>query len=208
MKKKIRPFWLTLAVLLGAAILALCFIAVRGGMLWLRTDGDPGEVAAYFFDALFAGEYRSAYSCLSDVSGLGLENEPTTEAGRSVYRALRASYAYTPVGDCRAEGLQAVQHAQLRVLDVGALEAAVAAQIDAVAEELVSRHPAEEIYDDDRNYLASFTDEVYATALDRTLQHASDYYTTAELDLTLRYADGVWRLQTSPALFNALLGNV
>ena len=82
MKKKINPFWLALSVLLSLAILGLCVFAARGGTLRLEPSGNPQDVAIYFLNSLVAGEYKSAYACLSDYSALGLENEPQSESAR------------------------------------------------------------------------------------------------------------------------------
>ena len=45
MKKKINPFWLTLAVLLSLAALALCVVAGRGGVLHLAPNGEAQDAA-------------------------------------------------------------------------------------------------------------------------------------------------------------------
>ena len=208
MKKRIHPFWLALSVLLCLAALALCMFAGRGGMLYLQPDGEAQEVVTYFFNALVAGEYRSAYACLSDYSELGLEHEPESGTGRTLYEALRRSYGFTLSGDCRVDKLTAVQPVLLRYLDVKAVETQIAARVEDIAAELVAERPAPEIYDEDGAYLASFTDEVYATALDEVLRDEEDYYNTVPLEIALVYSGGAWRIQTSPALFTALLGGV
>ena len=99
MKKRIQPLWLALSVLLSLAILALCILAGRGGTLHLQPNGEPEEVMTTFLNALVTGEYRSAYACLSDYSSLGLENEPESESGRTLYQALRQSYGFRLLGD-------------------------------------------------------------------------------------------------------------
>ncbi len=208
MRKKIHPFWAALSVLLSLAALALCLIAGRGGTLYLRPDGDPQEVVTYFFNAIVAGEYRSAYACLSDYSELGLEHEPESGTGRTLCEALRRSYGFTLAEDCRVDRLTAVQPVLLRYLDVRSVETQIAARVEDIAAELVAERPAPEIYDEEGAYLASFTDEVYATALDEVLRDEADYYNTVPLELTLVYRGGAWRIQSSPALFTALLGGV
>ena len=50
--------------------------------------------------------------------------------------------------------------------------------------------------------------EIYAKALNQVLEDAQSFYTTTDLEVTLRYLDGAWRMETSPALFTALLGGV
>ena len=206
-KKSINPFWLALSLLLSVLILALCVFAGRGGTLRLEAEGDPQDVAVAFFYAVVAGNYRDAYACLADYSGLGLENEPDSPTGRSLSRALRESYAFTLDGACAVNKLEATQRVSFRYLDVKAVEAAVAERVSDVAQALVAERPSGEIYHENMQYLPSFTDEVYALSLSQVLESAADYYVTVPLDIALSYTDGVWRMKTSPALFNALLGN-
>ncbi len=208
MKKKINPFWLALSVLLSAAALVLCVIAGRGGVLHLEPNGNPQDTAVSFFNAVVAGDYPQAYACLSDYSGLGLENAPESETGRALYDALHQSYGFRLTGECRVDRLTAVQPVELRYLDVKAVEREIAARVGGIAEALVAERPGPEIYDEDGAYLESFTDEIYATALRQVLEDAQSYYTTAPLEVSLRYLDGAWRMETSPALFNALMGGV
>ena len=206
-KRMISPFWLSLSILLSAVILALCVFAWRGGSLRLEPEGEAQDVVVRFFNAVVTGSYPEAYACLSDYSALGLENEPGSAAGRSLYQALRQSYGFTLEGPCETDRLEAVQRVQFRYLDVKAVETAVAARVESVAEALVAETPSAEIYDEQRQYLPSFTDAVYAEALRQVLENAADYYTSAELDVSLAYDGGSWKMKSSPALFSALLGN-
>ena len=208
MKKKINPFWLALAVLLSLAALALCVIAGRGGVLYLAPNGEAQDAAVSFFNAIVAGDYPSAYSYLSDYSDLGLGNAPQGETERALYDALHQSYGFRLTGPCRVDKLSAVQPIELRYLDVKAVEREIASRVGGIAETLVAERPGPEIYDEDGAYLESFTDELYATALRQVLQDAQNYYTTSEIEVTLRYLDGAWRVDTSPSLFTALLGGV
>ena len=208
MKKKVNPIWAALSVLLSLTALTLCVIAGRGGTLYLQPDGDPQEVVAHFFNSILSGEYHSAYACLSDYSELGLEHEPESDTGRTLYAALHRSYGFSMPEACRVDKLTAVQPVLFRYLDVKAVEAQIAARVEDIAAGFVADRPAPEIYDEDGAYLASFTDEVYATALDEVLRDAEDYYNTVPLELSLSYTGGAWRLQTSPALFTALQGGI
>ena len=206
MKKKVNPFWLGLSLLLSLAILVLCVCAWHGGALVLEPQGDPQAVVSAFFDALIAGRYSDAYACLNDYSSLGLENQPTDTAGRTLYRALRESYAYTLLGACEVDKLSAAQAVSFQALDVKAVQADTAARIDSVTARLVEEYPSSEIYDEDMKYLSSFTDTVYETALDEVLQDAATYYTDTTLTVKLSYQGERWSMATSPALIGALLG--
>ena len=206
MKKRVNSFWLGLSVLLSLTILVLCVYAGRGGALVLEPQGDPQTVVSSFFDALIAGRYSDAYACLNDYSGLGLENQPTDTAGRTLYRALRESYAYTLLGDCAVDKLSASQAVIFQSLNVKAVQAAVAERIEAVTQRLVEEMPSSEIYDEDMQYLPSFTDTVYETALNEVLEDAEAYYTDVTLMVALSYQGERWSMATSPALIGALLG--
>ena len=184
MKKKIHPFWLALSVLLSVAALALCVIAGRGGVLYLQPNGEAQDTAAAFFNAVVAGDYPRAYACLSDYSGLGLENVPENETDRALCDALHQSYGFRLSGPCEVDRLTAVQPVELRYLDLKAVEREIAARVGGIAEELVAERPAPEIYDEEGAYLASFTDELYATALRQVLENAEEYYSTAFHELT------------------------
>lgn len=208
MKKRVNPIWLALSLLLCAAILGLSVFAGRGGALGLHPEGAPEETVRSFFEGVAAGDYPRAYACLADYSGLGLENEPAADAARTLYRALRESYAFSLVGSCTAERLSASQRVRLRYLDVKAVEAEIAARVEGVAEALVAERPAPEIYDEAGGYLPAFTDDVYSAALNEVLRSASSYCTEVELDLKLSYQGGAWKLHTTPALLSALLGGV
>lgn len=208
MKKRINPFWLGLSLLLCAAILALSVFAGRGGALALQPEGEPQDAVLDFFEGVIAGDWPRAYGSLADYSGLGLEKEPGSDSARTLYRALRESYAFSLVGDCRVDRLSAVQRVRLRYLDVKTVEAEIAVRVEGIAEALVAEMRAQEIYDDAGGYRESFTDAVYSAALNQVLRSASGYCAEVELELNLSYLNGAWRLHTSPALFSALLGGV
>jgi len=91
-------------------------------------------------------------------------------------------------------------------LNVKAVQAAVAERIEAVTQRLVEEMPSSEIYDEDMQYLPSFTDTVYETALNEVLEDAEAYYTDVTLMVALSYQGERWSMATSPALIGALLG--
>ena len=62
------------------------------------------------------------------------------------------------------------------------------------------------IYDENKHYLPSVTEEAYLAALDSVLEHAETYYAELDLELSLTYTDGRWQILTSPALLRALNG--
>ena len=71
---------------------------------------------------------------------------------------------------------------------------------------MVEELPSGKIYDEDGNYLESFTDAAYEQALDVVLSECEKYYTTVILELDLTYSDRKWLLNISPDLLSALCG--
>ena len=93
-------------------------------------------------------------------------------------------------------------------LDLTRLEQAVADETKNQVQKIVQDRPMNEVYDENRRYLPSVADEAYLAALDLVLQHAPDFYTESEFELSLAYADNRWQLLASPALLRALAGGI
>ena len=63
-----------------------------------------------------------------------------------------------------------------------------------------------EIYDDNHNYRPEVTDKAYLQALQKVLENAQDYYTSADIRISLTYSDGRWQMIADSALLRALNG--
>lgn len=205
-KYRARVLGLLLAVLIAAAAMALSVIGVQVGTVYAKPSGDPAATAEEFLSAICRGDYEPAYRLLRDYADLGLGAEPSTAAGRLANQALHESYAYTLSGPCAVNMLDAVQPLRFRYLDLSSLEEDTAAEASHQLELIVQSRELKDIYDEDKHYLPSVTEEAYLAALDRVLAHAEDYYAELDLELSLTYTDGRWQILTSPALLRALNG--
>ena len=101
--------------------------------------------------------------------------------------ALLNSYAYTLEDKPARRGDTAVQTVQFRYLDMNALEKDLMTPITTIT-------PAE-----------GEPRPVYAE-LRELLEKPQKYYTTAELQLTLRYSEGQWRVVADEDLLSVLAG--
>ena len=205
-KYRARVLGLLLAVLIAAAAMALSVIGTQVGTVYARPSGDPAATAEEFLSAICRGDYEPAYRLLRDYADLGLGAEPSTAAGRLANQALHESYDYTLSGPCAVNMLDAVQPLRFRYLDLSSLEEDTAAEATHQLELIVQSRELKDIYDEDKHYLPSVTEEAYLAALDRVLAHAEDYYAELDLELSLTYTDGRWQILTSPALLRALNG--
>lgn len=210
MQGRIRLFWLIFAVLFAALGLLACVYAFLFGSIYNQPpQGDPKETVQLFFDGVRVGNYRIAYSCLSDYFSLGLENEPESEEARQLYRALKGSYSYNLLGESTVDGIHATQRVSLRALNIRRTEDAVAQRVDAVLEETVKDLPESSVYDEDGKYLQSLTDTVYSRALEQVLGDQGSMESLKQdtvLEIHLVYRDGLWKIVTDRALMSALMG--
>ena len=200
--------WAIAGLLLFALALLLCIIGVSAGTLSVRTAGEPGDTVETFFAALDANDYDAAYACLGGDSRLGLEDEPSGEAAVKLCSALRDSYACSLIGESIQDGFTARQQVQLRYLDLSKLTPALETEALDIAASLAGRRSRSTVYGEDGGYLPEFSQEVYSLAMGSLLTHAEDYYTTAGVQLTLRYQEGGWYIVPDQALLKALSGGL
>ena len=203
---KINLFWALLAILLSGGTMLMAVVGSSVGTIYANPSGDPRSSVTEFFDALVTGDYETAYSLMGDYSDLGLAAEPDSEAGKLIYDALKQSYHYELIGDCRVDMIRATQRVSLRYLDL----AAVTADLDELTAKklkiLVQTKDHDQVYDENDNYLPEITQEAYIQAIQQALKDARSCYTTVEFDVTLNYSGGKWLVVTAPEMLSALSG--
>ena len=186
--------------------LLLCVIGSTAGPLYARPGGDPAQTVAKFYDAVLASDYPTAYSCLSDYTGLGLETELAGDNAVKIYAALRESYDYVLSGTAKVDGISAVQNVRFRYLDLSSLEASVEDGMQRNIEKAARDEPADQVYDENNKYLPAVAEKAYSDALTSVLSHASSYYTASVIEVELTYTDGQWLIVTNRDMLNALMG--
>ena len=210
-KGKLRLGWALLAIVLAAAALIVCVLpqrekTERAPEETSALEGDPQQTVTEFFNALAAQDYLRANEMLSGVSTLGLERSPQTEDAAAVWHALEAVRNYKLYGECVAVSGGAVQQIVYTTLDLDALSQAVKAGTEAKVKELAASLPAEEIYDGEGGYLASFTERAYFEALEAELAHVDDYTKLIGLNIRLVRSGDDWLIEPDDALYGALTG--
>lgn len=184
MKPKINPVWGYVTLALFVLTLVLCIVGAKRGVLSVRSDSKPEDVAESFFEDLVIGKYQEADALLENYSSLGLLSAAGSQRGA----ALLASYDYTLVGKPELKGDQAVQTVRLRYLDLNALE-----------EELNTPLAVFEGGEGEEDRA------IYPT-LSELLAQPEKYYTFVELQVQLHYSEGQWRIVADDALLSALAG--
>lgn len=204
--KKIKSPWAVAAILLTVIALALCPIAEAKGSLYVKRDGDPQQTVEDFFTALEDEDYDTVCKLLQGYRSLGLENTPDTDAGKLVYEALKNSYSYKLYGDCVIDGASAEQQVLFTYLDLKSMKEDLKAETEKQVSSMVTTMQQEEVYDGDNEYKETFLNEAYRRAVQKLLEHPSDYYTTTGMELTLTYQFGEWTINSNQALLNVICG--
>ncbi len=198
--------WAILAILLSGLALMTCVVGYSFGTLYTRPDGDPKETVEKFYSSLERGDYAAAYSCLSDYTGLGLENEPNDENGKLVYQKLRESYSHTVMGEATVNKLSAFVPVRFRYLRIRDTERSIEGEVNTLLEKVVKENPRNMVYDADNKYLPEVTEKVYSDALAGVMKNVSNFYTTEQFNIELVYKNGQWYIVTSPEMLNAIIG--
>lgn len=198
--------WAILAILLSGLALMVCVVGYSFGTLYTKPDGDPKETVERFYSSLESGDYQTAYSCLSDYTGLGLENEPADENGKLVYQALRDSYSHNVMGGATVNKLSAFVPVRFRYLRVRDTETGIEEEVNKIIEKVVEENPHNKVYDANDKYLPEVTEKAYSDALKTVMRKVSNFYTTEQFNIELEYKDGQWYIVTSPEMLNAIIG--
>lgn len=201
--KEVSKLYGVLAVLCAVAAIAACIAGAVFGTVYAAPEEDPADTVKAFFNDITAGDYEHAYTLLSNVSTLGLENESSGEAAGRAMNELRNSYSFVLQGNCRRDGFEAVQIVSFTSLDLGAYKGfildAQEASIKAAAEA-----PAEEI---DFGMDPSVKEPEIAIEYPEG-EELEDLYRTEQLTVSLKYdlASRKWFIEADEALISAICG--
>ena len=198
--------WAVLAALLTGAALLTAIVGSSVGTLYTKPDGDPRETVSRFFDALSAEDYESAYACLGDYTGLGLEAVPADANGESVVRTMREEFDGRVTGGAEITKLSARVPVRIRYLNMPATQSDIEELINKNLEKFVKDNPRNLVYDAENHYLPELTEKLYTDALTYVLEHSNKYCVTEQFDVELAYRDGRWLILTNPKLISALTG--
>ena len=205
-KKKLNLFWGLMAVLFAYAAAGACIIGMTDGTLYTKTEGNPQDTVVSYLDNYISGNYSIASEYLTDHSVIGFISDSADPNSVRLLECLKNSYSYQLYGDCRIDGLEAKQRIVLTYLKLSDIKSDLLAKTNETAQKLVEELHSAKIYDENGNYLESFTNAAYDQALDEVLSDCEKYYTTVPIDLTLSYSDKQWLLNMSPELLSASCG--
>ena len=197
------------AILLSAAACIVCFPGVRGNGYVTATEEDPADTVTLFFDALQAGDYRTADGCLTGGTGLGLADSLLQdETHVAALEALKDSWNYRMLGACSVEKTEAWQELQLQVLDFGKMEQDLQRVTREQLLEMGRTMARSQIYDDNGDYLPEAAGLAYDRAMTQLLEQPQNYYSSVGLRVQLKLTRDGWKIVPTRELLTALSGNM
>ena len=170
---------------------------------------DPDDTVALFFDSLCAGELEQCDSLLYGYSSLGLDSQPQTAIGSALMDAVAASYSWQEAVPCTVDGINARCEILLTCLDTSAMTD----DVRALAGEKLERFAAEAVsndslYNEDGSYREDVIMQLLEQAVADALLNAQQYYVSNQIEVSLSYIDGGWRVVLTDELIAAITGNL
>ena len=204
---------LRITYIVAVAAVVLLFFVVSGNLgapaKSLTGTGDPQETVSAFFDALHKADYETVNGILGNCTLVNTDMSQQSEVNRKLFSALSDSISSRFAGDCRVDGLNAVQTVQVTYFDISSsaaqLNTLTKEQLDLMLSEVDN---ASELYDENGEYRHDVVMQVFEQAVVIMLENVNDYYVTREFDINLFYEDDNWYIEPSEDILGCMIGGM
>lgn len=206
MKEVVNPKLGVAAAILSVGTIAVGMLSISLGTVCIKTLGNPGKTATFYYDAVVEKDYALARTSIEGQNDFIIEKPMDTEDARIIKKALEESFSYELLGDMKVNRLDAYQGVNFSHIDMELLEQDVAGRIDDVLNRKINELPKNKLYDDDGIYQQSLLDMVYVTALNESLQNKEKFIVTDTYDVTLHYNDSKWWITSEDKMLSTNVG--
>ena len=199
------------------AVLILAGLVIAGCGVWVCSyaldaepriedaEGGPTEVLEHFLSCMERKDWNGAYSDLYNYSSLGLETPPEDELSRLYWDAQLAALHFTAAERGEMSGTRMIKRVTVHCLNLDAVSEDVGRRVQEILENEVKNAAAEsDVYDGNGAYKEEIAYAALYAATQEVLSDTSPYASEQECTLILRFADGRWRVEVSPAFISAL----
>lgn len=194
-----------LGVLLMTGTVMLCLMARNAQPRMLESPEAASAQAQRMMDALCAGDYDTAGSCMYGQPDLGA-GEPEDEVSRLLWDAFTDSLSYEFTGVCSVTDAGLTRKAAVTALDVTKVTQSVPQRARALLEQQAeaAASPAE-IYDEHNAYREELVNQALLDAAKQALDESAETV-TRDVSLNLIYRDGAWWVVPDQALLQIISG--
>lgn len=194
-----------LGVLLMTGTVMLCLMSRNAQPRMLESPEAASAQAQRMMDALCAGDYDTAGSCMYGQPDLGA-GEPEDEVSRLLWDAFTDSLSYEFTGVCSVTDAGLTRKAAVTALDVTKVTQSVPQRARALLEQQAeaAASPAE-IYDEHNAYREELVNQALLDAAKQALDESAETV-TRDVSLNLIYRDGAWWVVPDQALLQIISG--
>lgn len=194
-----------LGVLLMTGTVMLCLMSRNAQPRMLESPEAASAQAQRMMDALCAGDYDTAGSCMYGQPDLGA-GEPEDEVSRLLWDAFTDSLSYEFTGVCSVTDAGITRKAAVTALDVTKVTQSVPQRARALLEQQAeaAASPAE-IYDEHNAYREELVNQALLDAAKQALDESAETV-TRDVTLNLIYRDGAWWVVPDQALLQIISG--
>lgn len=194
-----------LGVLLMTGTVMLCLMSRNAQPRMLESPEAASAQAQRMMDALCAGDYDTAGSCMYGQPDLGA-GEPEDEVSRLLWDAFTDSLSYEFTGVCSVTDAGLTRKAAVTALDVTKVTQSVPQRARALLEQQAeaAASPAE-IYDEHNAYREELVNQALLDAAKQALDESAETV-TRDVTLNLIYRDGAWWVVPDQALLQIISG--
>ena len=194
-----------LGILLMVATAAVSIVSRNAQPRMLESPEAASAQAQRMMDALCAGDYATAQSCIYGQPDLGV-GEPEDAVSKLLWDAFTDSLSYEFTGLCRVTDTGFARDATVTCLDVSGVTAAVPQRAKALLEaKAAAAEDKTEIYNEDNSYRNELVDQALNDAVTQALSEDAQTV-TRDVTLGLIYQDGAWWVVPDQALLQIISG--
>jgi len=187
-----------LGILLMVATAAVSIASRNAQPRMLESPEAASAQAQRMMDALCAGDYEAAQSCIYGQPDLGA-GEPEDAVSKLLWDAFTDSLSYEFTGLCRVTDTGFARDATVTCLDVSGVTAAVPQRAKALLEAKAAAA------DEDNSYRSELVDQALNDAVTQALSEDAQTV-TRDVTLGLIYQDGAWWVVPDQALLQIISG--
>ncbi|MDD5864363.1 MAG: hypothetical protein PUD80_07010 [Firmicutes bacterium] len=194
-----------LGMLLMVATVMLCVLSRNTRPRMLESPEAASTQAQRMMDALCAGDYETAASCMYGQPSLGA-GTPDDAVSRLIWDAFTDSLSYEFTGLCYVTDSGLARNASVTALDVAKVTASLPERAkELLKERAEAAEDKTEVYDEHNAYRAELVDEALLDAARQALDEDAETV-TRDVTLSLIYRDRAWWVTPDAALLEMISG--
>ena len=210
MKKnqKLSLLFAVIGICLLAAATLFCLAFLSAPPIMVNVPDAALECSETLMEALQKGDYDTASACLTGQPALGLDREPTEEAGKILWKAFSESFRYEFTGDCYATPTGVARSVMITTLDLNRVSTHLPQRIDELLEEKIATSSTmSEIYDANGDFRQDLIQQLLLQGLSEILEEDAATVTRG-VSLNLVYENNRWWVTFDQKLLQAISGGV